>query len=74
MLLLYNELEYYKIKNLLDIVIFVEEDMERCHKRLIDRKVSGGRDRNDSEIHYERVDKPNIIRVNNTKENANLRV
>jgi len=74
MLLLYDQLEYPKIKDLLDICIFVEEDMERCHKRLIDRKVSGGRDREDSEAHYERVDKPNIVRVNNTKERADLRV
>jgi pantothenate kinase len=72
MFLLFNENGFDKIQELLDICLFVDVELEECHRRLVDRKTSGGRDRADSEAHYERVDKPNIIRVLQTKHRADL--
>lgn len=72
MLLLHDQLGFEKIQELLDICLFIDVPMETCHKRVVDRKALGGRSRDDAEAHYERVDKPNIIRVLETKHRAHI--
>ncbi len=72
MLLLHNKDGYEAIREKLDVCLCLEVDMELCHKRLVDRKVLAGRDREDSERHYRRVDSPNHERVEATKHRADL--
>jgi len=72
MLLLHDDERFKCIKEHLDECLFLEVDEESCHKRVVARKVLGGRDRDDAERHYERVDLPNVMRINQTKERASL--
>jgi pantothenate kinase len=43
MFLLYNEMEFRKVKEILNITIFIDTNIEECHKRLINRRLLAGR-------------------------------
>ncbi len=73
MLLLHDKDGYEAIREHLDACLFIEADMELCHNRLNERKVvMGGRDKDDAEQHYQRVDRPNHLRVSSTRHRADL--
>lgn len=64
--------DYEKISELLDVTFFIDVDIEDCHTRLVKRKVDGGRDPHDAENHYQNVDRPNILRIQETKNRADV--
>lgn len=82
MFVLYDEYGFENIKKQVDISLFIDVDEEKCHHRLVARKVEvlnafgsqqqGGRSREDSEKHYERVDKVNIMRIIGRKNRADI--
>eukprot|EP01104_Vermistella_antarctica_P006246 TRINITY_DN16969_c0_g1_i1.p1 TRINITY_DN16969_c0_g1~~TRINITY_DN16969_c0_g1_i1.p1 ORF type:complete len:418 (-),score=67.25 TRINITY_DN16969_c0_g1_i1:3-1256(-) len=54
---------YRSLSSLLDVRILLYADADQCRRSVVDRKVLCGRDRGDSEKHFERVDLPNWKRV-----------
>lgn len=72
MLLLHDEDGFEDIRNHLNASLYLDVDEEECHRRVVDRKVAGGRDRADAERHYLRVDRPNVLRVSQRKERADI--
>jgi pantothenate kinase len=72
MLLLHDQLGFEAIKDHLDVCLFLDVDEPECHRRVVARKIAGGRDADDAEQHYVRVDRPNVVRVNERRERADL--
>ncbi len=72
LLLLHDELGFEAIRDHLDVCLFLDVDEPECHRRVVARKVAGGRDPDDAERHYARVDLPNVVRINQRSERADL--
>lgn len=72
LLLLHDELGFEAIRDHLDVCLFLDVDEPECHRRVVARKVVGGRDPDDAERHYARVDLPNVVRINQRSERADL--
>jgi pantothenate kinase len=72
MLLLCEEAGFERVKPHLDLCIYLDVSHEETRRRVVERKVLGGRDKEDAERHYERVDKPNACRVAGSKSRADL--
>ena len=67
MLLLEDSPIFEEIALLLDFVFYLDAPMEECHQRVVARKVKAGRTIQDAEAHYQKVDKPNIHRIQKAK-------
>jgi len=72
MLLLHDVPKFSETAKILDFVLYLDVEMEECHQRVVARKVNGGRNPKDAESHFQRVDKPNIERVAQSIQRADI--
>jgi pantothenate kinase len=65
-------LEWNEVRDNLDLSVFLDVDEDECHKGIVERKVKGGRTREDAEAHFERVDIKNIRLITSGAHKANV--
>eukprot|EP01119_Soliformovum_irregulare_P007194 TRINITY_DN19591_c0_g1_i1.p1 TRINITY_DN19591_c0_g1~~TRINITY_DN19591_c0_g1_i1.p1 ORF type:complete len:270 (+),score=44.05 TRINITY_DN19591_c0_g1_i1:6-815(+) len=70
--ILYDQPPFDKVSQKLDLSIYLEIDPTECQRRVVERKVLGGRSREDAVAHYQNIDHSNHLLIEKGKHRANL--